>query len=63
MKRSRVWGRRTDSAQELGGEPIARLLPGAAPPRPRWDSLGEDRRREGAPPGAPGAVPLSLGAA
>lgn len=63
VKRSTVPGRRPGAARELGGLPIAGLLPGAALPRPRRDSLGGDPWREGAPPGAPGAFPESLGAA
>lgn len=37
---------RPGEVRELGGEPIARLLPEAALPRPRRDSLGGDPRRE-----------------
>lgn len=54
--RRRLWrrrglglGARPGKAREPGGEPIARLLPGTALPRPRRDSLGGDPRREGAP--------------
>ena len=48
-KRSRVRCTRPGEARELGGEPIARLLPEAALPRPCRDSLGGDPRQEGAP--------------
>lgn len=57
-----VQGSRPGAAGELGGKPISRLLPGPPCPAPCRDSLGGDPRLEGAPSGAPGAVPMSLGA-